>query len=112
MAGRLGEGLDLDAKQSGVFPDSRTEPRTAHEIVEQYRDISLPRRYFGTEKELGEIEYPYELTQLWGVCKRAQKDYSRCRISPRFRVAQCNNRKQHRPGVGFLSARRKRGEML
>lgn len=54
----LGEGLDLDAKQGGVFPDSRTEPRTAHEIVEQYRDISLPRRYFGTEQELGEIEYP------------------------------------------------------
>lgn len=57
MAGRLGEGLDLDAKQSGVFPDSRTEPRTAHEIVEQYRGIYLPRRYFGTEQELGEIEY-------------------------------------------------------
>lgn len=57
MAGRLGEGLDLGAKQSGVFPDSRTEPRTAHEIVEQNRDICLPRRYFGTEQELGQIEY-------------------------------------------------------
>lgn len=39
------------------FPDLRTEPRTAHEIVELYRNICSPRRYFGIEHELGEIEY-------------------------------------------------------
>lgn len=111
MAGRLGEGLDLDAKQSGVFPDSRTEPRTAHEIVEQYRDISLPRRYFGTEKELGEIEYPYELSfgESASGPRRITADVECPRASGLHNAIIASNTGQV---LGFLSARRKRGEML